>query len=145
MEAPKRPRWSFYVPPEGLDAAYGEEYGEAVEQFMLKWTKRPLGRPPGEHKWEWVRRYYVLMAEAQEAHDNHHEDGDRPPGDFGICALIAEEVIPEDWAKNPGNAVRKVWNLIRPLVRNDARVLREARSTDLYRAAEEARNRLNKR
>ena len=34
----RKPRFSFSVPPEGLDAAYGVEYGESVERFVLEWA-----------------------------------------------------------------------------------------------------------
>jgi hypothetical protein len=126
--------WHFYAP-------FSDE---EIEFIWRQWEKRkPKGRPPAEHKWDWVRRYYEAMAEAQEAHDNHHEDGDRPPTRLGICELMAEDLWPDE--VNRGNAARRIWNLIRPLVENDERILREARSTAVYLGAEEARNRLNKR
>jgi len=107
--------WQFSAPFSDDEIAF-------VRQQMEK--MKPKGRPPAEHKWEWVRRYYVLMADARETHDNHHEDGDRPPTRFGICELMAEDLWPDEL--NRGNATRRIWNLIRPLVENDERILRRA-------------------
>jgi hypothetical protein len=96
-------------------APFSDDELDFIERQIEK--RKPNGRPPAEHKWEWVRRYYELMAEHQEAHDNHHEDGDRPPTRLGICELI-----------DPRSGGRAVWKLIRPLVENDERILRKARA-----------------
>jgi hypothetical protein len=134
-------RWVFYAP-----------INDAAFEFISSRLKPPRGAPPAEHKWEWVRRYYEMMAQQAEWHEQNDHDDDPPPSKLGVCGLIAEEdytAHPERWnydpRSNPRKAERRVWKLVGPLVKNDERVLRKARSTALYLGAAEARNRLNKR
>jgi hypothetical protein len=95
----------FYAP-------FSDDELEFIERQIEK--RKPKGRPPAEHKWEWVRRYYELMAELNNPDDLN---GERSLSKIGICGLI-----------DPRSGGRAVWNLIRPIVENDERILRRARS-----------------
>jgi len=91
---------------------------------VLEWVGRPRGRPPAKHRYEWLRRYYELRDEDR---SGYRVDDELPLTNLEIAGLIAEEADPAAYAKNPGNAKRKVWNLIRPLKENDDLVLEKAR------------------
>jgi hypothetical protein len=108
----------------GRKASFTARQLQLIEQTILEWVGRPRGRPSASHKWEWLRRYYELRDEDR---TGYRVDDEPPLTNFEISGVIAEDVDPVGYAKNPGNAKRKVWNLIRPLKKNDDLVLERAR------------------
>jgi hypothetical protein len=124
-----RPVFSFSVPPEGLDAAFGKDYGEAVERFVREWARPlPRGRPPeGRYTYhpQWATRFRELKTELVDDYESP-VDGEQPLGDLEISGLVATEdfkLHPERWKYDPRastddlrRAQRRVWNVIKPLI-----------------------------
>jgi hypothetical protein len=133
-EPPKESRpggWSFraridYRGPFDFDASFDDE----VIDFLEKRLKPPLGRPPSDRKWRWIRSFYTLKVEYDELYECHHADGERPPNKMGICEGVAYrdfEEHPGDWDYNPNEfpvrAKHKVWDAIKDLLARDEIVL----------------------
>ena len=74
--------------------------------------------PPGYH-WEWAHRFLEFEAELLDGWPS-----DEPlPTKLGVSALVAEddyEAHPERWDYDPrevpGNAARRVWMAVKPLL-----------------------------
>jgi hypothetical protein len=113
------PRWAFHAP-----------FDDETIRFIEKRLKRPRGRPPAEHKWDWTRSYYMLKAEYDQRYECHHADGERPPNKMDICEGVAYrdyEERPNRWDYNPNEfpdrAKHRVWDAIKDLLARDEIVL----------------------
>ena len=123
--------WNFraridYRGPCDFDASFDDE---AID-FIEKRLKPPRGRPLAEHKWDWVRSYYMLKAEYDERYEYHHADGERPPNKMDICECVANrdyEEHPDRWDYDPNEfsdrARHKVWDAIKDLLARDQIVM----------------------
>jgi hypothetical protein len=86
----------------------------AFEGHLRELLKRP-GRPSAAivHA-QWAARFRELYAELCAQHETYHVDGDQPPTKLGVAQLVADEFGVKETTR--GNAARRVWNAVKPLI-----------------------------
>jgi hypothetical protein len=113
----------------GTTRAEARARAEQATEQLAAWGRirvgagRPKSTGPPEYHLEWANRFAELEAELSASHQAFHVLGDAPPTKLGVAALVAEDdyaARPERWDYDPrevpGNAARRVWMAVKPLL-----------------------------